>query len=84
MLSIAFLLFVSPRDTQAPLHPVVLDGEASQYVDGVSAEAQQMYSMNPLVKAKLLGAATSVSTPTNDEVATEVATEMAARAVSSV
>ena len=47
------VFFVSPHDMQAPLHPVVLDGEAVQYVDGVSAEAQQMYSMNPLARAKM-------------------------------
>ena len=51
------VFFVSPSDMQAPLHPVVLDGEAAQYVDGVSAEAQQMYSMNPLARAKIAAAA---------------------------
>ena len=47
------VFFVSPNDMQAPLHPVVHEGEERNYVDGVSAEAQQMYSMNPLAKAKM-------------------------------
>ena len=49
----SFVFFVSPNDMQAPLHPVVLEGESAEYFDGVSAEAQQMYCMNPLARAKL-------------------------------
>ena len=47
------VFFLSPRDMQAPLTPVVLDGEVANYVPGVSAEAQMMYNMaNPVARAK--------------------------------
>ena len=49
------VFFISPTDMQAPLEPVVLPGEPRQFVNGVSPEAQMMYSQNPLARAKMLG-----------------------------
>jgi hypothetical protein len=49
---------------QAPLDPVVLDGEAAHYVPGVSAEAQMMYNLhNPMARMKAAGGAAGMPQP---------------------